>query len=72
MTGPRITKHPWVKGIHFFVKFMATPFSKGILLRNSENTLRIFKTLLLQNYSANFNKTLKKASLGEGYSSSFK
>ena len=47
-----------------FVQMKAPAFSKGRLLRNSENTLTKFKTLLLQNQWANFNHTWHNASLG--------
>ena len=39
---------------------------------NSENTLTIFKNLLLQNHWSNFKQTWHKASLGKGNSSLFK
>ena len=60
------TNHPWVKGIlDYSNDRRAPPFPKGRWLRNSENTLKKLKNLLLQNHQANFNQTQQKASLGK-------
>ena len=50
------------KGDSSLFKWRVLPFSKGKLLRNSENTLTKLKNLLLQNHWANFNQTWHKAS----------
>mgnify|MGYP003688899091 CR=1 FL=1 len=52
------------------LKWRASRFSHGRLLRNSKNTLLKFKNLL-QNHWANFNQTWHNAFLGEGDSSLF-
>ena len=60
------------RGDSSLFRWRVKPFSKGRLLRNSENTLTKLKNLLLQNHWANFNQNWQKASLGEGDSSLFK
>ena len=49
-----------------FFKWNTPPFSKGIWIRKIEHTLTKLKTLLLQNYGPNFNKTCRKGYLGGG------
>ena len=47
------TKHPRVKGIQVCSNEGPHPFPRGDNYTNSENTLKKFKNLLLQNYWAN-------------------
>jgi hypothetical protein len=70
-TGPILTRlgtnHPWVKGIQVCSNEGDSPSPRW-----DNNTLNIFKNLLLQNQQAKFNWTWYKLSLGEGNSNLFK
>ena len=60
-------KHLWVKGIQVYTNEGPYPFPKEDNSEIGVDTLMKYKYILIYNHWGNFNQTLHRVSVGEGY-----